>query len=153
MTKSARTTSYARAIAGSATIPVRIKIASENGVVRNAAPEYDDCRRVALEKGVPLKDVVQQANFEFLRQSFTRGEMWPVDPQRIDRLAAQGRITSEQAERFPRLLAIGSTATGHGIAWRWRRHWAFRQTTSASAKLWSCFSASYRQSTWQSSHC
>jgi hypothetical protein len=47
--------------------PVRIKVASENGVVRNAAPEYDDCRRIALEKGVPLKDVVQQANFEFLR--------------------------------------------------------------------------------------
>jgi pyridinium-3,5-bisthiocarboxylic acid mononucleotide nickel chelatase len=46
---------------------VRIKVASENGVVRNAAPEYDDCRRIALEKGVPLKDVVQQANFEFLR--------------------------------------------------------------------------------------
>ncbi len=46
---------------------VRIKVASENGTVRNAAPEYDDCRRIALEKGVPLKDVVQQANFEFLR--------------------------------------------------------------------------------------
>jgi hypothetical protein len=47
--------------------PIRIKVASENGVVRNTAPEYDDCRRIALEKGVPLKDVVQQANFEFLR--------------------------------------------------------------------------------------
>jgi uncharacterized protein (DUF111 family) len=46
---------------------IRIKVASENGTVRNTAPEYDDCRRVALEKGVPLKDVVQQANFEFLR--------------------------------------------------------------------------------------
>jgi len=46
---------------------VRIKIASENGTVRNTAPEYDDCRRIAMEKGVPLKDVWQQANFEFLR--------------------------------------------------------------------------------------
>ena len=48
---------------------VRIKVASENGTVRNFAPEYEDCRRIALEKGVPFKEVWQQANFEFLRLS------------------------------------------------------------------------------------
>ena len=46
---------------------VRVKIASENGSVRNFTPEYDDCRKIALEKKVPLKDVMQQANFEYLR--------------------------------------------------------------------------------------
>jgi len=46
---------------------VRVKVASENGSVRNFTPEYDDCRKIALEKGVPLKDVMQQANFEYLR--------------------------------------------------------------------------------------
>ena len=46
---------------------VRVKVASENGSVRNFTPEYDDCRKIALEQGVPLKDVIQQANFEFLR--------------------------------------------------------------------------------------
>ena len=48
---------------------VRIKVASENGTVRNFAPEYEDCRRIALEKEVPFKEVWQQANFEFLRLS------------------------------------------------------------------------------------
>jgi hypothetical protein len=46
---------------------VRVKVASENGVVRNFTPEYDDCRKIALEKKAPLKDVMQQANFEYLR--------------------------------------------------------------------------------------
>ena len=46
---------------------VRVKVASENDAVRNFTPEYDDCRRIALEKKVPLKDVIQQANFEYLR--------------------------------------------------------------------------------------
>jgi pyridinium-3,5-bisthiocarboxylic acid mononucleotide nickel chelatase len=51
---------------------VRIKIASENGKVRNFAPEYEDCRQLALERKVPLKDVMQQANYAFLRLSETR---------------------------------------------------------------------------------
>ena len=46
---------------------VRIKVAAEDGAVRNFAPEYDDCRRLAREKGVPLKEVWQEANYEFLR--------------------------------------------------------------------------------------
>ena len=35
--------------------------------MRNFAPEYEDCRRLALERKVPLKDVIQQANHAFLR--------------------------------------------------------------------------------------
>jgi uncharacterized protein (DUF111 family) len=51
---------------------VRIKIASENGKVRNFAPEYEDCRQLALEHKVPLKEVIQQANHAFLRLSEKR---------------------------------------------------------------------------------
>ncbi len=40
---------------------VRIKIASMNGTVTNYAPEYEDCRRIAAERGVPLKTVMQEA--------------------------------------------------------------------------------------------
>jgi hypothetical protein len=47
-------------------------------------------------------------DFEFLRQAFTKGEVWPIDPQRIERLWKHGRITSEQAERFRREGALGS---------------------------------------------
>lgn len=42
--------------------PVRIKIArSASGVVLNASPEYEDCRRIASELNLPLKRVMQCA--------------------------------------------------------------------------------------------
>lgn len=42
--------------------PVRFKEAFfENGDIINLFPEYDDCKRVATEKGVPLKKVMEQA--------------------------------------------------------------------------------------------
>jgi hypothetical protein len=40
---------------------VRMKIASMNGTVTNYAPEYEDCRRIAAEHRVPLKQVMQEA--------------------------------------------------------------------------------------------
>jgi hypothetical protein len=40
---------------------VRIKIASMNGTITNYAPEYEDCRRIAAEHHVPLKQVIQEA--------------------------------------------------------------------------------------------
>src|SRR5579872_1986295 len=40
---------------------VRLKVASMNGTVTNFAPEYEDCRRIASERHVPLKSVMQEA--------------------------------------------------------------------------------------------
>ena len=40
---------------------VRMKVARLEGEVVNAAPEFEDCRRLADEKSVPLKDVMQAA--------------------------------------------------------------------------------------------
>ena len=40
---------------------VRLKVASMNGAVTNYAPEYEDCRRIATERHVPLKNVMQEA--------------------------------------------------------------------------------------------
>jgi uncharacterized protein (TIGR00299 family) protein len=37
--------------------PVRFKVARFEGRVVNAAPEFDDCQRVASERRVPIKDV------------------------------------------------------------------------------------------------
>ncbi len=45
---------------------VRVKVAREGSQIRNFSAEYEDCRRLAREKGVPLKDVMQAANFAFL---------------------------------------------------------------------------------------
>ena len=39
---------------------VRIKIGSINGKVKNIAPEYEDCKRIADEKGVSLKLVYNE---------------------------------------------------------------------------------------------
>jgi len=57
---------------------------------------------VGIETMAPFTD------FPYLRQAFTRGETWPVDPRRIERLLAAGAITSEQAIRFGREGALGS---------------------------------------------
>ena len=57
---------------------------------------------VGVETMAPFTD------FTFLRQAFTHGETWKVDPRRIERLLAQGRITSDQADRFRREGALGS---------------------------------------------
>ena len=40
---------------------VRIKVANLNGTVSNYAPEFEDCRRIAVEHHVPLKTVIHEA--------------------------------------------------------------------------------------------
>lgn len=40
---------------------VRMKLANLNGSVSNYAPEYEDCRRIAEARQVPLKTVMQEA--------------------------------------------------------------------------------------------
>jgi uncharacterized protein (TIGR00299 family) protein len=47
---------------------VRMKISRMNGSVLNATPEYEDCQRLAAEKGIPLKQVIAAASFEFQKQ-------------------------------------------------------------------------------------
>jgi uncharacterized protein (TIGR00299 family) protein len=44
---------------------VRVKVSEEG----HFAPEYEDCRRLALETGVPLKLVLAAANYAYLAQS------------------------------------------------------------------------------------
>jgi uncharacterized protein (TIGR00299 family) protein len=46
---------------------VRIKLASMNGTITNYAPEYEDCRRIAVEHHVPLKTVMQEAVQGYLK--------------------------------------------------------------------------------------
>jgi hypothetical protein len=44
---------------------VRMKVSDEGAY----APEYEDCRRIAQESGVPLKHVIAEANFAYLKNS------------------------------------------------------------------------------------
>lgn len=61
-----------------------------------------------LESKEAIKVMKPFTNFPYLRQAFTEGEIWPVRPERIDRLFNAGRINAEQATRFREKGAIGS---------------------------------------------
>lgn len=45
--------------------PIRMKVARLNGHILNIAPEYEDCQKIAAERGVPLKQVLAEAAFQF----------------------------------------------------------------------------------------
>jgi uncharacterized protein (TIGR00299 family) protein len=45
---------------------VRMKIAGVNGPASQYAPEYEDCKRLASEHGIPLKTVMQEAIRRYL---------------------------------------------------------------------------------------
>lgn len=45
-----------------------MKVSREGGQVMNFAPEYEDCRKAAQERGVPLKRVLAEANFRYLQK-------------------------------------------------------------------------------------
>jgi uncharacterized protein (DUF111 family) len=44
---------------------VRMKVSSEG----NYAPEYEDCRKLAMETGVALKQIIAEANFAYLNKT------------------------------------------------------------------------------------
>jgi uncharacterized protein (TIGR00299 family) protein len=48
---------------------VQMKVSRMNGTVLNATPEYEDCQRIAAQKGIPLKQVMAAATFEFQKQT------------------------------------------------------------------------------------
>ncbi len=48
---------------------VRVKVARLNGIVRQASPEFDDCRKLAEEKNVPLQQVMEEAMRNWSQQS------------------------------------------------------------------------------------
>jgi len=48
---------------------VRVKVSRREGKVLNVAPEYEDCQRLATEKGVPLKQVMLAAQAAYMQVS------------------------------------------------------------------------------------
>jgi pyridinium-3,5-bisthiocarboxylic acid mononucleotide nickel chelatase len=59
---------------------VRMKVSRMNGSLLTATPEYDDCQVIAAERGVPLKEVIAAASFEFQKQNELATE-----PQRMEK--------------------------------------------------------------------
>ncbi len=68
--------------------------------------DFDAARAQLAAAGI--ETMAPFTDFPFLKQAFTTAEMWPVELRRIERLMADGRITSEQADRFRSEGALGS---------------------------------------------
>ncbi len=55
--------------------PIQVKIASRyNNNELTAAPEYEDCKKIALAKKVPLQEIYRQVELQFLKQQSGKGE-------------------------------------------------------------------------------
>lgn len=67
---------------------------------------FDELKKDLSDVGVGMMEPF--SNFAFLRQAFTKGELWPVDPKRIDHILAKKLITEEQGQKFRSQGAIGS---------------------------------------------
>jgi hypothetical protein len=65
---------------------VHMKVASVNGHIRQATPEYEDCRKLAVEKNVPLQTVITAA-----QQAFAGAQFYPQQ-QRGNAAPALGRV-------------------------------------------------------------
>lgn len=48
------------------------------------------------------------SDFSYLRQAFTKGEIWPIDPSRLDKLVNEGKITPAEREKFLHEGGVGS---------------------------------------------
>lgn len=68
--------------------------------------DFDAARAQLAKDGI--ESMAPFTDFPHLRQAFTKGEIFPVSVQRIERLLQSGRITAEQADRFRKEGAIGS---------------------------------------------
>lgn len=66
------------------------------------AAAREQLRQAGIESMAPFTD------FPYLKQAFTQGEIWPVAPERLERLLAAGSIDSQQAETFRTKGALGS---------------------------------------------
>lgn len=68
--------------------------------------QFDELKENLEKLGVGMMEPF--SNFSYLKQAFTAGEIWRVQPHRIDSLLKAGKITQEQADKFHHYGAVGS---------------------------------------------
>lgn len=68
--------------------------------------DFDAARRQLADAGIRTMEPF--TDFNYLKQAFTEGEVWPVSERRIDAALAGGWITPEQAAKFRASGSIGS---------------------------------------------
>jgi hypothetical protein len=62
----------------------------------------EQLQQAGIETMPPFTD------YPYLKQAFTKGEVWPVNPERVARLRDAKLITNEQAQKFLTSGALGS---------------------------------------------
>jgi hypothetical protein len=68
--------------------------------------DFDAAREQLREAGI--ESMKPFTDLPYLRQAFTKGEIWPVRGERIDALLRSGQITAENTEKFRTTGALGS---------------------------------------------
>lgn len=87
--------------------------------------EFDFARATALHQEATGGVMPPFTDLPVLKQAFTRPEIWPVLPARVEVLQARGLITTEQADRFRTQGAAGSHLE---ILQRWEGFKGFNKT-------------------------
>jgi hypothetical protein len=67
---------------------------------------FEDLKNDLQHLGVGMMDPF--SNFDYLKQAFTHGEIWPVDPGRVNNLIERGFLKHEEADKFITYGAVGS---------------------------------------------
>ncbi len=68
--------------------------------------DFDAARTQLADLGV--ESMAPFTNLPYLRQAFTKGEVWPVDEQRLASALQAGRIDNQQADTFRESGVLGS---------------------------------------------
>lgn len=68
--------------------------------------DFDLMSSALKKRGIEM--MTPFSDFPYLRQAFTAGERWAVNPERIDKLVRSGRITRDEADTFFKEGALGS---------------------------------------------
>jgi hypothetical protein len=68
--------------------------------------EFENLRGQLADEGINTMNPF--SNFDFLKQAFTQGERWQVNPKRVQRLLERRLVTQDQATKFLEEGAIGS---------------------------------------------
>lgn len=67
---------------------------------------FEDLKEDLKHLGVGMMEPF--SNFPYLKQAFTEGQVWRVDPHVTHRLLTEGKITQQQADKFNAYGAVGS---------------------------------------------
>lgn len=67
---------------------------------------FEDLTEDLTHHGISMMEPF--SNFPYLKQAFTSGEQWVVNPKRVNKLVKEGKLTHQEADKFIQYGAVGS---------------------------------------------